>query len=192
MKHEIESFLHLEKDYFNVVLVRCYLNGDDSIAWHTDAREFLGKPTVVASLSFGGERSFEMKRVAKLWSEINHNDPPSSSSSSSHNENNNVSSKFNNNNKRIRATAPTGQTNKHANINHSWQLKDGDLFVMKGLTQEYWHHRVAPDSSKKHLCNERWNVNFRRILKQDQAVAQRGVDTYYKYWYYNAFDLFIF
>jgi alkylated DNA repair dioxygenase AlkB len=60
LKQELETHL---KTKFNIVLMRLYLTGEDNIAWHTDGREFLGKETVVASISLGEPRRFEMKKV---------------------------------------------------------------------------------------------------------------------------------
>ena len=55
---------------FNVVLLRLYF-GDDEIAYHTDARAFLGDSCSVASISLGATRRFDMKRVnGPLWPEI--------------------------------------------------------------------------------------------------------------------------
>ena len=58
-------------EVFNVVLVRLYADGGDNIAWHTDAREWLGKSCTVASVSLGATRMFEMKPVTgELWEPV--------------------------------------------------------------------------------------------------------------------------
>ena len=61
----------------------------------------------------------------------------------------------------------------------SWNLAEGDLFVMQGLTQQKFYHAVPPQKSVKRA---RFNLNFRRIiLSNGQDVALRGHTTYYKY-----------
>lgn len=67
LKEELEAKLQCS---FNVCLVRLYLDGKDNVAWHTDAREFLGDETTVASVSLGAARRFDMKAVKELWPAI--------------------------------------------------------------------------------------------------------------------------
>ncbi|MGH1486719.1 MAG: alpha-ketoglutarate-dependent dioxygenase AlkB family protein [Cellvibrionaceae bacterium] len=45
----------------NSVLVNCYRNGQDSVAWHSDDEPELGRNPTVISLSLGGEREFQLK-----------------------------------------------------------------------------------------------------------------------------------
>lgn len=52
---------------FNVCLVRLYKNGNDNIHWHTDARKFLGVNPIVASISLGDDRKFQMRKPTHLW-----------------------------------------------------------------------------------------------------------------------------
>lgn len=47
---------------FNAVLLNFYRNGNDSISWHTDAEPELGENPVVASISLGAARRFQIKR----------------------------------------------------------------------------------------------------------------------------------
>jgi len=54
----------IEKSFdmsFNSVLLNYYRNGRDSVAWHSDDETELGPDPLIASLSFGAERRFEMK-----------------------------------------------------------------------------------------------------------------------------------
>lgn len=54
----------LEKDFafeFNSVLANLYRNGKDSNGWHADNEKELGKNPIIASLSFGSERRFDLK-----------------------------------------------------------------------------------------------------------------------------------
>ncbi len=47
---------------FNSVLLNLYRDGNDSVAWHSDDEPELGDSPVIASLSLGSERSFQLKR----------------------------------------------------------------------------------------------------------------------------------
>jgi hypothetical protein len=58
----------------------------------------------------------------------------------------------------------------------SFKLSDGDMLVMKGRTQQQWHHRVP----KSKCRGPRININFRYILHDDES-AKRGVAAFYKY-----------
>lgn len=46
---------------FNAVLLNYYRDGHDSVAWHSDSERELGKDPIVASLSLGATRRFELK-----------------------------------------------------------------------------------------------------------------------------------
>ncbi len=46
---------------FNSVLVNCYRDGDDSVAWHSDDEPELRKNPAIASLSLGAERVFQLR-----------------------------------------------------------------------------------------------------------------------------------
>ena len=46
---------------FNSVLINLYRNGQDSMGWHSDNETVLGKEPVIASLSLGGTRRFQLK-----------------------------------------------------------------------------------------------------------------------------------
>lgn len=45
----------------NSVLVNCYRDGKDSVAWHSDDEPELGRNPTVVSLSLGGEREFQLR-----------------------------------------------------------------------------------------------------------------------------------
>ncbi len=47
---------------FNSVLINYYRNGQDSVAWHADDESELGDAAVIASVSLGAERIFELKQ----------------------------------------------------------------------------------------------------------------------------------
>ncbi|MDT3401016.1 alpha-ketoglutarate-dependent dioxygenase AlkB family protein [Mucilaginibacter terrae] len=46
---------------FNCVLLNYYRDGNDSVAWHSDREDILGKNPVIASVSFGQVRSFDIR-----------------------------------------------------------------------------------------------------------------------------------
>ncbi|MDT3402286.1 alpha-ketoglutarate-dependent dioxygenase AlkB family protein [Mucilaginibacter terrae] len=46
---------------FNSVLLNYYRDGNDSVAWHSDKEEILGKEPIIASVSFGQVRSFDIR-----------------------------------------------------------------------------------------------------------------------------------
>ena len=46
---------------FNSVLLNQYRNGNDSVAWHSDDEPELGQDPIIASLSLGASRKFELR-----------------------------------------------------------------------------------------------------------------------------------
>jgi alkylated DNA repair dioxygenase AlkB len=48
---------------FNAVLLNYYRNGNDSVAWHSDDEPELGPAPVIASLSLGAVRRFELQAL---------------------------------------------------------------------------------------------------------------------------------
>jgi alkylated DNA repair dioxygenase AlkB len=50
---------------FNSVLLSLYRTGEDSLSWHQDDEPELGEDPVIASVSFGGTRSFQFKHKAR-------------------------------------------------------------------------------------------------------------------------------
>lgn len=59
IKMRIESFM---KASFNSVLLNYYRDGNDSVAWHSDNEKALGTHPVIASISFGQIRTFDIRR----------------------------------------------------------------------------------------------------------------------------------
>lgn len=49
---------------FNSVLLNYYRNGNDSVAWHSDDEYELGIKPVIASVSFGQTRRFDVRKKA--------------------------------------------------------------------------------------------------------------------------------
>jgi mRNA N1-methyladenine demethylase len=47
---------------FNSLLANLYRDGHDHVAWHSDDEPSLGPEPVIASLSFGDTRNFELRK----------------------------------------------------------------------------------------------------------------------------------
>lgn len=58
IKNEIEAICN---ENFTTVLLNLYRDGKDSNGWHADNEKELGRNPVIASVSFGAERSFHLK-----------------------------------------------------------------------------------------------------------------------------------
>lgn len=58
IKSEIETICN---ENFTTVLLNLYRDGKDSNGWHADNEKELGRNPVIASVSFGAERSFHLK-----------------------------------------------------------------------------------------------------------------------------------
>ena len=58
LKTEIEK---ISETIFTTVLLNQYRDGKDSNGWHADNEKELGTNPVIASLSFGAERTFQLK-----------------------------------------------------------------------------------------------------------------------------------
>ena len=58
IKSRIEELSHVA---FTSVLLNYYRNGKDSVLWHSDDEKELGHNPVIASISFGATRTFQLK-----------------------------------------------------------------------------------------------------------------------------------
>jgi hypothetical protein len=139
---------------YNAILVRLYFDGKDEIAWHTDGRKFLGSRPTIGSLSLGASATFEMRRMHNCWPCVSGASGASGASGVSATDNG------------VDRSIPI----------KSWKLGDGDLFAMRGETQEHWHHRVPKEKGRR----PRININFRMILP-NQRETEGGQKSYYKY-----------
>jgi alkylated DNA repair dioxygenase AlkB len=61
IKAKIEPLAGIQ---FNSVLLNYYRDGNDSVAWHSDKEATPGRKTIVASVSFGQVRSFDIRNKA--------------------------------------------------------------------------------------------------------------------------------
>lgn len=59
--HIRERVQTLTEYQFNVVLLNYYRNGQDSVAWHADDEPELGQNPVIASVTLGAERPFQLR-----------------------------------------------------------------------------------------------------------------------------------
>ncbi|KAJ3694724.1 hypothetical protein LUZ60_000101 [Juncus effusus] len=99
---------------FNSLVLNRYKNGSDYVSWHSDDEPLYGSKPEIASVTFGCEREFLLRRR------------PSKSQSSKVVEEKDG--------KRRKTTTVPDQ--------HSFLLKHGSLLVMRGYTQRDWHHSV--------------------------------------------------
>jgi alkylated DNA repair dioxygenase AlkB len=58
IKSHVENF---SNNSFTTVLLNYYRNGSDSNGWHADDEKELGTNPIIASISFGAERIFQLK-----------------------------------------------------------------------------------------------------------------------------------
>ncbi len=56
-----EALAQICSTEFNSVLINLYRDGNDSVSWHGDNERELGKQPVVASVSLGATRKFQLK-----------------------------------------------------------------------------------------------------------------------------------
>lgn len=65
--NKIKHYIEIETNTnFNAVLLNYYRNGSDSMGWHADDEKELGKNPIIASVSFGAERNFQLKHKTIL------------------------------------------------------------------------------------------------------------------------------
>lgn len=73
IKEEIENTIN---EHFTTVLLNLYRNEKDSNGWHADNEKELGRDPIIASLSLGEERVFQIKhntqKEAKLTLNLQH------------------------------------------------------------------------------------------------------------------------
>ncbi|WMV23750.1 hypothetical protein MTR67_017135 [Solanum verrucosum] len=119
---------------FNSLLLNRYKGGDDYVGWHADDEKLYGPTPEIASLSFGCEREFLLKKKPDKASRGKNTsgEPPR---------------------KRLKKDAFPDK--------HSFVLKHGSLLVMRGYTQRDWLHSVPKRVKADSL---RINLTFRLVL----------------------------
>ena len=63
IKNEIEQLTNLR---FTTVLLNLYRDGNDSMGWHSDNEKELGNNPIIASVSLGATRKFQLKHQTKI------------------------------------------------------------------------------------------------------------------------------
>jgi len=58
LKEKVEQVANIK---FNSVLLNYYRDGNDSVAWHSDQESVLGRNPIIASVSFGQVRNFDIR-----------------------------------------------------------------------------------------------------------------------------------
>lgn len=104
----------LPGSYFNSLLLNRYKTGSNYVSWHADDEPLYGPTPEIASVTFGCERDFLLRKK-----------PTKSQATSASGEAGP---------KRLKVTASQKQ--------HSFLLKHGSLLVMRGYTQRDWQHSV--------------------------------------------------
>ncbi|KAK9084602.1 hypothetical protein Sjap_025013 [Stephania japonica] len=123
---------------FNSLLLNRYNGGSDYVAWHADDEKLYGSAPEIASVSFGCDREFLLKRkpgksLTVQTTKAKDEEQPASKRL-----------KKNNNNDQL-----------------SFTLKHGSLLVMRGYTQRDWLHSV-PKRARADAV--RINLTFRCVL----------------------------
>ncbi|XP_031395393.1 DNA oxidative demethylase ALKBH2 isoform X2 [Punica granatum] len=133
---EILEMVHkaLPGNRFNSLLLNRYKGGNDYVGWHSDDEKLYGSAPEIASVSFGCEREFFLKKKpSKISHAVRTDGEPAS--------------------KRARKNTDSDQ--------RSFMLKHGSMLVMRGYTQRDWIHSV-PKRAKVEAV--RINLTFRHVL----------------------------
>ncbi|KAL9253823.1 DNA oxidative demethylase ALKBH2-like protein [Drosera capensis] len=120
---------------FNSLLLNRYKGGNDYVAWHSDDETLYGDTPEIASVSFGCEREFLLKKKPIRGSQ----DKGSKEAPAS---------------KRLKKSDTNDQ--------HSFVLKHGSLLVMRGYSQRDWMHSVP---KRVKADSVRINLTFRHVIQ---------------------------
>ena len=63
-KEQAETVAGVPRGYFNSCLLNRYRDGKDSNGWHADDEPLYGRDPIIASVSYGAARDFDIKRKA--------------------------------------------------------------------------------------------------------------------------------
>ncbi|KAK3433611.1 hypothetical protein EUGRSUZ_L00150 [Eucalyptus grandis] len=119
---------------FNSLLLNRYKGGNDYVGWHSDDEKLYGSTPEIASVSFGCEREFFLKKKPSKNSQARRPDDEP-----------------------VRKRSKMGGDADQ----HTFVLKHGSLLVMRGYTQRDWIHSVPKRAKAEGL---RINLTFRRII----------------------------
>ncbi|GAA0147523.1 oxygenase [Lithospermum erythrorhizon] len=125
---------------FNSLVLNRYKGGNDYVSWHTDKEKSYGPTPEIASVTFGCEREFLLKKRPKKTSQGL--SAPSA--------------------KRLDGEPPSKKVKKSKDPDqHTFMLKHGSLLVMRGYTQRDWLHSVP---KRVKAGSTRINLTFRLVL----------------------------
>ncbi|KAF7094902.1 hypothetical protein CFC21_097176 [Triticum aestivum] len=124
----------LPGSHFNSLLLNRYKGCSDYVSWHADDEPLYGPTPEIASVTFGCEREFLLRKK------------PANTQSQAAGESGETARK------RLKVSAPQ---------QHSFLLKHGSLLVMRGYTQRDWQHAVP---KRARAASTRINLTFRHVL----------------------------
>ena len=147
---------------FNFCLVNYYASGNDSISYHSDDEQFLGKHPVIASFSLGAKRDFLMRhKPVENTRSPRPTEPPSD----------NIAKQLD------RASGKGSTPLPQLKLS----LACGAMVLMRGATQSHWLHSIPKrkgDAAAAAVFGAekgRINITFRK------ALAPAGTQNYYRY-----------
>jgi alkylated DNA repair dioxygenase AlkB len=127
----------------NSTLVNRYQGGLDSISPHADNEPFFGKNPTIVSLTIGNARRFVIKRKKK--------------------------EEFEKARPWARIANPCTAAAPNKDTQYQFDLGDGDLLIMAGAAQDYWHHSIAkkPSIPKTSI---RYNMTWRHFQTPNPSI----------------------
>lgn len=145
---------------FNVALCNYYKDGAHAVSWHSDSEEDLVPGAVIATLSFGATRTFQLRSMEcssrlRLRQELCERLK-----------------------REERAPTPDEQLIladrplEDDSANLSLELADGDALIMGGTLQQHWRHRVPRVKGQPEVYPPRIVMTFRCVatLEHDKAL----------------------
>ncbi|XP_023617441.1 alpha-ketoglutarate-dependent dioxygenase alkB homolog 3 isoform X3 [Myotis lucifugus] len=152
---------------FNSLLCNLYRNEKDSVDWHSDDEPSLGRCPVIASLSFGATRTFEMRKKP----------PPQLFVLVWHLKQISVAADL------LKAVpvphivvltiSPCAEMEENGDYTYVERVKipldHGTLLIMEGATQADWQHRVPKEY---HSRAQRINLTFRTVYPDTRGAHQ--------------------
>ncbi|KAM8929258.1 alpha-ketoglutarate-dependent dioxygenase alkB homolog 3 isoform 1-T1 [Lycaon pictus] len=135
---------------FNSLLCNLYRDEKDSVDWHSDDEPSLGRCPVIASLSFGATRAFEMRRKPPPRADFCFSEMQLGHPGPGH----------------LRTALWLAEGSEEENGDYTYvervkiPLDHGTLLIMEGATQADWQHRVPREY---HSREPRINLTFRTV-----------------------------
>ncbi|XP_025947463.1 alpha-ketoglutarate-dependent dioxygenase alkB homolog 3 isoform X1 [Apteryx rowi] len=167
LKERIEEFTGYT---FNSLLCNLYRNEKDSVDWHSDDEPSLGRNPVIASLSFGATRTFEMRKKPSPVDDFLQKYPSSCPRYLLPNISDQLSLVKHEVCSFRKCDIPVS---KEENGDYTYverlriPLDHGTLLMMEGATQEDWQHRVPKEY---HSRDARINLTFRIIYPESEGT----------------------